>query len=431
MWGLPTAARNRRRHGLLLLFWVAAWWLTACGDDNLTCADPLGCLEIGRNEPIHLGALLPLSGEAAYLGADVLGGIELAVANQGGSILDHPLELLVHDTGCRVTAVTEQMDQLTAVSPPIVGIIGPVCSDETAVILPTAHQNSLLLISPTNSDPALTDPPSAAGSLWQAGYFRTAPSQTRQAHIAAQFAYNTLNARSAGVIFAETPDGQALNDAFVQEFRQLGGIVTLQSSVAAGQTETTELLIGATASSPDILYLPLYEPEGNLIVSAIARVSGLDETQLIGGEMLFTPTFAPGAGVNSVAGMYVIGPAATGPIHDALQAEWAARFPQPPATLYYSHAYDAANLLLTAVAQVAQQGRSGSLQIGRQALQDALSQTVDFPGATGLLTCTPYGDCAAATAVGVYQFVPATPGNELWPPTLVWLPEPQLREDPQ
>ena len=56
----------------------------------------------------------------------------------------------------------------------------------------------------------------------------------------------------------------------------------------------------------------------------------------------------------------------------------------------------------------------GTLHIGRQALRDAMFATKDFKGLTGVLTCTPTGDCANPT-IGVYEYHAGA-----YPPELIW-----------
>lgn len=52
-------------------------------------------------------------------------------------------------------------------------------------------------------------------------------------------------------------------------------------------------------------------------------------------------------------------------------------------------------MVLEAIATVAVRSPNGTLQIGRQALRDALYQTSNFPGVTGYLSCDRLGDCAS------------------------------------
>ena len=51
-------------------------------------------------------------------------------------------------------------------------------------------------------------------------------------------------------------------------------------------------------------------------------------------------------------------------------------------------------MIFACIQSVAGVDASDTLYIGRQALRDCLYATTSFPGITGTLTCSEYGDCA-------------------------------------
>ena len=76
---------------------------------------------------------------------------------------------------------------------------------------------------------------------------------------------------------------------------------------------------------------------------------------------------------------------------------------------------------LTPLREVAQVNDDGSLLIGRQALRDAVSATSEHDGLTGMLTCSPTGDCATGEALAIFQ-ITEDELNGNWPPPVVWQP---------
>ena len=46
---------------------------------------------------------------------------------------------------------------------------------------------------------------------------------------------------------------------------------------------------------------------------------------------------------------------------------------------------------------------SGNLTIPRTALKDALYATSGYEGITGIITCTPLGDCATDVTIGIFE----------------------------
>jgi branched-chain amino acid transport system substrate-binding protein len=101
--------------------------------------------------------------------------------------------------------------------------------------------------------------------------------------------------------------------------------------------------------------------------------------------------------VEAGVGLYLVIPARPeGPAHDAFVSRYEARYGERPTTPYYAHWYDAANLLFDAIEGVAVQDVSGAVQVGHQAVRDALYATSGYQGLTGSLTCDQYGDCGVA-----------------------------------
>src|SRR5690554_2688642 len=62
--------------------------------------DDIGVVEIADGEAVVLAYALVVTGADETLGIDSRRGIELAIADFGGEILGHPIELIGEDTGC-------------------------------------------------------------------------------------------------------------------------------------------------------------------------------------------------------------------------------------------------------------------------------------------------------------------------------------------
>jgi ABC-type branched-subunit amino acid transport system substrate-binding protein len=79
----------------------------------------------------------------------------------------------------------------------------------------------------------------------------------------------------------------------------------------------------------------------------------------------------------------------------------------------FAYGFDAASILLDAVARTAEDGASG-LSIDRTSLRETAFGTEAYSGITGTLTCVPSGDCASDVELGVFR-VPAVPVSSLDP----------------
>jgi len=135
----------------------------------------------------------------------------------------------------------------------------------------------------------------------------------------------------------------------------------------------------------------------------------------MGADGLFSPDVPKGAG-DFVEGFRVSSPLVQGAEYDAFKAKYIAKFGKEPISIFHAHAYDAFMMIKAAIEKVAVVDADGTIHIGRQALRDAMYATKDFKGLTGVLTCTPTGDCANPV-IGVYEY-----HKGAYPPELIWYP---------
>lgn len=417
--------------------------LTTCTNSFIRCDDELGCIAIGANDPIRVATLLPLSGDAAFLGEDARGGVVIAIADYDGKLLGHDIVLVDEDSGCdpeRGQAAAESI----VTQPAIVGVIGPSCSDVAVTAIPVISRAGLVMLSPSNTLPSLTEADASKDGLWQRGYFRTAHNNLLQGQIAAEYAYSALfedhlttynrllenrnaldynlhgsDRRTAAVIYDSDPYTTGLQQVFSQTFRELGGIIPSANVIAFDDDQILVDLAGLASRSPQFLYLAVFEPEAQYIIHHVAELPGLADTIIIGTDGLLVANFAQKAGASADC-LYLSGTAVVGPAYDNFLRKWQELFADPPPANYHAHAYDATLLLLNAVEQVAQGESGGTLLIGRQALRDALAATQNFNGLTGRLACNQSGDCATGEALGIYQLTSAETAGERWPPEVVW-----------
>ena len=90
----------------------------------------------------------------------------------------------------------------------------------------------------------------------------------------------------------------------------------------------------------------------------------------------------------------------TGKSRGEVLAAYRAMYGEPEVT-YWPHAYDAATLLLSTIESVAVE-LGGRLYVDRAALRAAITETQDFEGLLGLLSCDEFGDCGAG-GVSIYH----------------------------
>jgi branched-chain amino acid transport system substrate-binding protein len=156
------------------------------------------------------------------------------------------------------------------------------------------------------------------------------------------------------------------------------------------------VLAAVAASGAELLFFPVYPPEGNYIVLQAKEVEGFEPIALMGADSQLTPAFVEPVGTAGI-GMYFVSPQTpASSAYDDFLVKYKSTFGQPPVDPFTAHAYDAANIIFDAIEKVTVKAEDGTLHIGRQALRDALYATAGFQGLTGALSCDQFGDCGAA-----------------------------------
>jgi branched-chain amino acid transport system substrate-binding protein len=369
----------------------------ACSQESSRqgCADPLGCVELPPKAPLKIGVIQSLSGKTAPLGEEQVRGLELALERRQGKLLGREVSLQVEDTGCQPEGGANAALKIVA-DPAVVAIFGTTCSGDAATASEIMSKAGLSMISGNNSAPFLTTIGGQRAPRWQEGYFRTAPNEEFSGPAAATFAYGTLGIRRAATINDGDIYTRGLADGFAKRFKELGGTIVLSATVNKQDTNMGPVLTAVKNSKAELVFFPLFQPEGNHLLQQARRDPALKKTVLMSDGSLIDQGFIDAMRGDAV-GMYFVGPTppSKAPALDALEAAYRARYKVPPPTYYYVSAYDAAEVLFAAIEKVAVKGPGDTLRIGRKALREALYATKGHQGISGELTCNEFGDCAA------------------------------------
>ena len=386
--------------------------------EMMECSDSIRCVEVEEGELVNIASIIVSSGPVAFLGVDQIGAIEIAIVDYG-PIHGHEISLRQEDALCSAEG-GQTAAQKVASDPNIVGTLGTACSSAATAALPIISEAGLSMISASNTSPTLTNADRDAGGVWQPGYYRTAHNDLFQGKLAAEYAYNELGARTVATVHDGSPYADKLQEVMADVFVELGGTVTYQGAVNVGDTDMRPLLTEIASDSPDLLFFPIFQPEGNFIAVQASEIAGLEEMGLMGADGLFSADFPENTGDASV-GMYLTAPMVQNEAYNELLQKWADMHGGTPPSAFHAHAYDATVMLLDAISAVAQSDDSGNLLIGLGDIRDYLNSVTAFDGITGSLTCGPTGDCATGEALGVFMFSEETLAGE-WPPELVFQP---------
>ena len=360
---------------------------------------PLGAVEVRPGEKIQIRSLNSISGDQANLGTPNQRGVELAVADYGPIAgrevaLGTGMDDLCSAEGGQAAA------QAIVADPDVVGVIGTTCSAAAVAVSPLISEAGLVMISPSNTSPALTsDLAGTPGTGWNPGYLRTSSNDLYQGRAVASFVKEELGLDTAAAIHDGDPFTQGLAQAFKDAYEAIDGEITAFTSVNKGDTDMTAVLTEAAAAQPQALFFPIFMPEGGSIVQQVRGTAGLEDTVLIASAALLTDNFME---LPESEGVYMSGPdlrfganrnSHTAKTADQLLADYEEAYGEGPTAGYWAHSYDAATMLLAAVEKTAVEV-DGSLYIDRSALREAVYAS-DFGGIIGPITCDEFGDCGS------------------------------------
>jgi len=320
---------------------------------------------------IKIGYFGDLTGPTFNFGRSAINGVLMAASeiNQYGGINGRQIDVVIEDDrgspeeAARRTAKLIDKDK-------VVAIIAGGTSSNSLAAAPKAQSSHIPLISPSSTDPAVTK----TGDY----IFRTCFVDSFQGQVMASFAANTLKAKKAAILFDfNAPYGRGLTEFFELSFRKLGGDIVNKQSYMQGDADFKGQLSSIKAAEPDVIYIPGYYGDVALIAKQ-ARALGLDQP-LLGGDGWDAPELwqLGGDALNNsyMSTHYSVdnpGPAIQSFVHEYKQ-RYGNLVPDAHAAL----AYDAMRVLFDALT------RAGTTDSAK--LRDALAQTKNFGGVTGII----------------------------------------------
>lgn len=359
------------------------------------CAEAGACAVFAPGESIVIGMAGPMSGDISAFGTDVSQAVQLA-AEDAGELEGHPFVVDTQDdqgTPEGGAAVAN----LFASNPKVVAVVGHMFSGATNAAMPIYETAKVAMASPSATRIDLTEQGFTV-------FNRVVGNDKFQGALAAEFIYNTLGARKLALIHDGGAYGQALAERTRDVFTELGGEVVALEAITVGETDYSGVLTAIAALSPDALFFGGYTGEGAVLANQRGAV-GLGEIPFVSDDGIYGTQFIDLAGANA-EGVYCTsaGTPAASAAKEAFDAAYEEKWGIATGQLspYSWYGYDAANVLIAAIKQVAVVGGDGNLYIPREALIAAVRGTSGFEGISSTITCDATGECSDA-GFSVYQ----------------------------
>ncbi|HHV63477.1 MAG TPA: ABC transporter substrate-binding protein [Peptococcaceae bacterium] len=330
-------------------------------------------------ETIKIGGIFELTGEVAEFGKKGENGVRLAIkeANEKGGILGKQIEYISADNKSEAGESTAAATKLIT-QDNVIAIVGPMTTGNTLAVIPVVTENKIPLVTPTATNATITVAENGKLNEW---IFRACFIDPFQGEVAANFALETLNAKTAAMVVDQKGDyAKGLAENFKKTFEAAGGKVVASEQYVAGQDKDFRaILTNIRAANPDVIFVPGYYGEAGLIVKQARELK--INAAMIGGDGWGTGPMVEVAGAEAMNNTYYSDHVAA---DDPSLAEFAAAYKAEYNQDVDSFAvlgYDAAKILLDAIE------RAGSTD--PEAIRKALEETKGFVGVSGEINIDP------------------------------------------
>jgi branched-chain amino acid transport system substrate-binding protein len=359
-------------------------------DDAVTVIEAGGMVKIGI--ATDLSNFIPAPGQ------DIANGAILAIEqfNEAGGVQGFMVEYDLQDDRCVGEDATTVANRFVA-DPALVGVVGHACSGASVPASNIYAEANIVQISASSTAAALTN----RGLL---NVNRTTYSDAIQGIVAARYMASEMGATTVALMHDNQLYGAGLVASIKAELELLGVEIVAEEVIDPEEQDYRPQLTEIAANPPDVLYFGGYTPQAALLVEQMKEV-GLESTAFFAADGIFSQEFIDLAGDNANGVYASIGSAAVEGDEELVAAyneAYEARFDAAAGELgpFNDEAYDAANIILSAIASVATVDADGNLVIDRVALQEAVRATEGFPGVSGPITCDDTGECGT-TKIGM------------------------------
>jgi branched-chain amino acid transport system substrate-binding protein len=213
---------------------------------------------------LKIGSLLPETGSLAFLGPPEFAGVEFAIdeINTAGGVLGAPIEYSQGDSGDTSTDIASvTSDRL--IGEGVDAIIGAASSSVTLTVIDKITAAGVIMFSPANTSPALSDYPD------NGLYFRDAPPDGLQGAIVAQLVLDDGNA-TAYILNLDDAYGNGIaavvNDVLTASGVEVVGVKAYDPAAAGFDSEVGEVV----AADPDAVVLISFD-EGSRILRTMVE----------------------------------------------------------------------------------------------------------------------------------------------------------------
>jgi ABC-type branched-subunit amino acid transport system substrate-binding protein len=337
--------------------------------------------QIGDGELIKIATQSPLSGPVASIGTGLRNGAALALDQLGTDLTDMGFELELVDFDDEAQPERGVANANNAVADTdVLCVVGHLNSGVTLAALPTYEEASLVTITPSGTNPGITE----------GGFdvsYRVVGRDDLQGPFGAQFAIEELGIESAYIVHDQTDYGQGVAQ-FLRDSLEENDVEVLGFEGTQETANFDSILTPIQAANPDLLYFGgIYSQAGPLFRQA--RDRGI-EAQFMGPDALDSPQLVELAG-DAVEGTYyttIAAPVSQFPDAAQFAEDYNEEYGEdaPP---FSPQSYDSMGLCVQAIADAAEEVGGKPT---REDVLEAMQNLEPYEGITGTYEFNEEGD---------------------------------------
>jgi branched-chain amino acid transport system substrate-binding protein len=270
----------------------------------------------------------------------------------------------------------------------VVAVVGPMMSGSGKAMSPIAADAGLMLITPSSTNPDITDPNFASQYRpnGKAIYFRTVTTDAFQGPYMANYAAETLGVKSVYILDDTGAYGEGIANSFEGQAKVKGVNVLGHDKLNPKESDYTTVLTKIKALNPDAIYYGGVQQAGVKIAKQANDV--MPKVIKMGGDGMYSASFATDAGLAAENWYATI--AAPDTIDEPQAQDWVAKYkskygasPQD----YALTAYDAVLVIEDTLSRLVNDG----MPITRENVRD-YAQATSLPTLQGVIAFDSNGD---------------------------------------
>jgi branched-chain amino acid transport system substrate-binding protein len=217
-----------------------------------------GCAKKSEPSEIKIGAILPLTGDAALAGVNTRSGMELAVEQ----ISDMKVEIVYEDTQASPKIAVSAVNKLITYDK-VSYIVDNSISGVTLAVSPICEKNGVVLLATGASSPKITQAGNCIFRIWN--------SDDYEGQVIGEYAKEILNIDKIAILFVNNDYGFGLKEAFRKAFGQVDTIESFEQESNEYRTQLAKII----GQKPQAIYLVGYS-KNCIQIFKQARESGYE-----------------------------------------------------------------------------------------------------------------------------------------------------------